>query len=147
MPTLTLDREKIILRRKALGLTQHELANRSGVSRAILSLIESGKRSQVEMETLSKLASGLQVDALQLLITPEIQSVETEEDRVVMSIRRLLEEYPHLKEGLADLADRRPRLILRALEMALEIQSAELAESGQEDIPAMPTIRSRRKVS
>ena len=128
MPSLIVDRDKVVARRKALGLTQKELADTAGISRAILSLIESGRRHQVELETLSRLAAGLQIAPLDLLVSTSVETVETDEDRIMARIRQMLAEYPHLKEGLAILADRRPRVIMRALEMAMEMQAEEIAD-------------------
>jgi transcriptional regulator with XRE-family HTH domain len=50
----------IIKRRKEIGLTQDELARRSGVDRAFISELERGKR-QPSFGTVSKLASGLNI--------------------------------------------------------------------------------------
>ncbi|WP_276676033.1 helix-turn-helix domain-containing protein [Selenomonas artemidis] len=48
-------------RRLALGITQAELANKSGVSRATVSDIENGKKVSIKTETLMRLAEALGV--------------------------------------------------------------------------------------
>ena len=52
--------------REEVGLTQGELAERAGVSRGTISLIEGGRISCVKTDTLVKLADALgkRVDAL-----------------------------------------------------------------------------------
>ena len=45
--------------REKRGLTQEELAEKSGVSRVTISLIESGKSDCVKTQTLAKLADAL----------------------------------------------------------------------------------------
>lgn len=46
-------------RRLALGITQAELANKSGISRATVSDIENGKKVSIKTETLMRLAEAL----------------------------------------------------------------------------------------
>lgn len=50
---------KIVEMRKKKGLTQDELAKRSGVSRAIVSGLESGRIRTTTTQTLLKLAKAL----------------------------------------------------------------------------------------
>lgn len=50
---------KIKEEREAQGLTQEELAAKSGVSRVTISLIESGKSTNVMISTLAKIATAL----------------------------------------------------------------------------------------
>lgn len=50
---------KISDRRKSMGLTQEELAERSGVSRAILSGLESGRIKVTTTQTLIRIAKAL----------------------------------------------------------------------------------------
>lgn len=45
--------------RKKHGMTQEELASKSGVSRVTISLIESGKSNSVKTWTIAKLADAL----------------------------------------------------------------------------------------
>jgi len=53
--------------REARGLSQRELARRSGVTQATLSLIERGRSKGVDFNTLEKLATALEVDAALLV--------------------------------------------------------------------------------
>ncbi len=57
---------KIKDRRKQLGLSQEELSRRSGVSRSIISALESGKERITTTKTLLRLADALEttVDVL-----------------------------------------------------------------------------------
>lgn len=45
--------------REKMGITQEELAEKSGVSRTTISLIESGRADCVKTQTLTKLADAL----------------------------------------------------------------------------------------
>ena len=45
--------------REKHGMTQEELASKSGVSRVSISLIETGKSSSVKTQTIAKLADAL----------------------------------------------------------------------------------------
>lgn len=45
--------------REKHGMTQEELASKSGVSRVSISLIETGKSDSVKTQTISKLADAL----------------------------------------------------------------------------------------
>lgn len=55
-------RFKIKEARMKAGMTQSELAEKSGVSRSIISDIETGKRDVTSTRTLSKIASALGVN-------------------------------------------------------------------------------------
>ena len=58
--------------RESRGLTQVELAERSGVGRPAISNIETGKTSAIDFEVLEKLATALGVNAAVLVEhTPE----------------------------------------------------------------------------
>lgn len=52
--------------REKNGITQEELAEKSGVSRATISLIESGRADCVKTDTLAKLADALEKKASDL---------------------------------------------------------------------------------
>lgn len=67
----TLDREKMRVRRKALGLTQTEAAKRAEMrsGTTLWSSIERGDTPNVTLETLAKIAKALECDAREL-ITP-----------------------------------------------------------------------------
>lgn len=56
-------------RMKAL-LTQKELAERSGVSRVTIALLESGKQTEVKSSTILKLADALGIEP-QILLCPK----------------------------------------------------------------------------
>jgi transcriptional regulator with XRE-family HTH domain len=64
--------DRIRARRQELGLSQEKLGLASGVHWTVVSQAERGKRS-VSIQTLLKLAVGLQMDAGELLrgLTPE----------------------------------------------------------------------------
>ena len=57
------------LRTKA-GLTQEQLAQKAGVSRVTIALLESGKTREVKSSTIIKLADALNID-IDTLLSPE----------------------------------------------------------------------------
>jgi transcriptional regulator with XRE-family HTH domain len=58
--------------RMAKGLTQVELAERSGLQQSLISYLEAGKAQGVKFDTLERLARALGVDAALLIeYTPE----------------------------------------------------------------------------
>jgi len=62
--------EKIIKKRKALGLTQNELAKRAGIAQSTLSNIEQGKQ-RPQFDTLSAICRVLGLSILELLTYEE----------------------------------------------------------------------------
>jgi transcriptional regulator with XRE-family HTH domain len=56
---MTLDTGTLKRLRTQAGLTQQELANRSGLSMAQIMALEQGKRANPRLDTLRKLAAGL----------------------------------------------------------------------------------------
>jgi transcriptional regulator with XRE-family HTH domain len=56
---MTLDAETMKRLRTQAGLTQQELASRSGLSMAQVMAMEQGKRNNPRLDTLRKLAAGL----------------------------------------------------------------------------------------
>jgi transcriptional regulator with XRE-family HTH domain len=68
-----LDCSKIKKLREALGLSQEEAATAAGLKagRTQWNDIESGRRSNVKLDTLGKLATALGVDPAELLKTPK----------------------------------------------------------------------------
>lgn len=50
---------KIRTLREEIGMSQEKLSEKSGVSRATVHMIETGKASDVKIETLSKIANAL----------------------------------------------------------------------------------------
>jgi transcriptional regulator with XRE-family HTH domain len=56
---MTLDPETLKRLRSAAGLTQQELAGRSGISIASLMAMEQGRSDNPRLDTLRKLAAGL----------------------------------------------------------------------------------------
>ncbi len=48
--------------RQAAGLTQEQLAQKSGVSRVTIAMLESGKQTVVKSSTIIKLADALKVE-------------------------------------------------------------------------------------
>lgn len=66
-----LDREKIRARRRELGLNQTDAAERAGVPGAqFWSDIENGRRANLTLETLLKIATALECDARDLITAP-----------------------------------------------------------------------------
>ena len=57
-------------RRKRLGLTQEQLAERAGVAVDTLCRLEQGRRTSARLCTLQKLACALEVDTAALLVVP-----------------------------------------------------------------------------
>ena len=60
--------EKIAELRRAKKLSQAELARRSGVSRTMVYMLESGRRQQTTLGTLRKLAAVLEVEVAELIV-------------------------------------------------------------------------------
>ncbi len=88
--------ERIMRRRKKLGLTQEELAERSGLTTQFVSYAESGKRAS-RPENLMRIASvlGVSVDYLltgdiidkdQLLLSEKLEKLSAEQVRIVESV-------------------------------------------------------------
>ncbi len=63
-------RYRISLYRMLYGLTQQELADRAGLSREFLSMIETGSRPPSRYTTLASIADGLGVDVTALTFLP-----------------------------------------------------------------------------
>ena len=63
--------EKLKRERRAGGLTQVELAGRSGVAQSTIAQIEGGVRENPHPRTLKKLAEALGLEARDLLPDPE----------------------------------------------------------------------------
>lgn len=59
------------LREKA-GLTQEELAEKSGVSRAIISFIETGKERQLNSGTMKRIAEALELTVPEIFYADEV---------------------------------------------------------------------------
>ena len=53
--------------RERAGMSQLELAERSGVARAYINMLESGKRENPGLETVQRLARGLGIDVVYLV--------------------------------------------------------------------------------
>ena len=71
--------EKLRKAREQAGLSQAELARRSGLSRAAISRYESGERSIVSYDTFHALAQALGVDTIELY-EDDVQIYETKEE-------------------------------------------------------------------
>jgi len=61
-------RYKIKEFRKELNMSQEELANKAGISRATLSKLESGRSVEVSTNTLSKIADALDKKANEIFL-------------------------------------------------------------------------------
>lgn len=88
--------ERIMRRRKKLGLTQEELAERSGLTTQFVSYAESGKRA-MRPENLMKIAAALGVstdylltgdiiDKDKLLLSEKLDKLTAAEVRIIESI-------------------------------------------------------------
>lgn len=91
----TIDRFRLIALREARGLTQGQLAVKSGVAQAHLSRLETGKRTNVKVSTLQKLASALGVQPEDLMV----------------KLRRL----PGTEKAPIDLANPRLQIVLQKI--------------------------------
>lgn len=58
--------------RRARGMTQEELSDRSGVSRVLISLLETDQERTTTTRTLFKLASALGVTVDEIFYTPTV---------------------------------------------------------------------------
>jgi transcriptional regulator with XRE-family HTH domain len=67
-----LDREKMKARRKALGFNQGEAADAAGFAGGVSqwSDIETGRKANVTLDTLARIATALQCDARDLITPP-----------------------------------------------------------------------------
>ncbi|HEX8555934.1 MAG TPA: helix-turn-helix transcriptional regulator [Sphingomonas sp.] len=71
-----LDREKIEVRRQALGLSQEEAANKAGLAgRQVWNNIVSGRKANVTMETLNKIANALDCHPRDLILADQPQAM------------------------------------------------------------------------
>jgi transcriptional regulator with XRE-family HTH domain len=83
--------------RSEQGLSQRELASRSGLSRSYVCDIERGRGVHPSVETLDKLAAALGLARVDLLkasgmIEPAMEERETDEERRMLSVFRDLSE-------------------------------------------------------
>ena len=99
---------RLVSERKKQGLSQEDLAVKSGVSQQAISMIESGKRSPTET-TMSMLANGLGCTVAFLLDESNEQenaaahmSSGKEEDEMLMLFRRLSPEKKEYLRGVLE---------------------------------------------
>jgi transcriptional regulator with XRE-family HTH domain len=83
--------ERLRVVRKRRGLTQRELANRSGVSYSLIGKIEEGERENTRLETLHKLAIVLRVPTSALAAGPDAAEPERTDVEEWAPVRRALE--------------------------------------------------------
>lgn len=70
--------------REVLGMTQEQLAQRSGLNQSLIAEIERGKRENLNLSTIKKLAEGLNCQSLvQLLPTKNISQILDEQSTFV----------------------------------------------------------------
>lgn len=86
-------------RRRAVGLTQDELAEKAGVSQALVSGIETGIRKWPSREIRQRLAAALGVSHLELLIG----AGELDPDEIADASARVNQETMELQALLAEL--------------------------------------------
>ena len=79
--------ENIKMFRKDAGLTQKELAKKTGLSFSMISKLESGEQTNPSLETIRRIADVLRVTPGELLNTP-------------LSIEEQIDEYIEYKRGL-----------------------------------------------
>ena len=66
--------------RLALGMTQQQLAERSGLAQSVIAGIEAGKRESMTLPTIQKLAGGLNCQfAPQLILTKDVETLREEQ--------------------------------------------------------------------
>ena len=70
----------IMERRKALGMSQEELAQKSGISRQTISAIESGKSENVLVGTLAAIATALGTTVDQFFLSEVSKRLDAEGD-------------------------------------------------------------------
>jgi transcriptional regulator with XRE-family HTH domain len=70
-----LDTTKMEARRKELGISQVEAASRAGLTaRQAWNNIETGKRVNITLETLTRIAEALECDPRELIKTPSVST-------------------------------------------------------------------------
>ncbi len=70
--------------RMALGMTQQQLASRSGLAQSMIAGIESGQRENLTLPTIYKLASGLNCQFVgQLVPVKDISQIRDEQSALV----------------------------------------------------------------
>jgi transcriptional regulator with XRE-family HTH domain len=72
--------ERVKRLRELAGLSQAELARRSGLNRAVISMLESGARTNVTIESARKLARGLGVTMDYLVGDSTLGDADAEEE-------------------------------------------------------------------
>ncbi|MBF6522771.1 helix-turn-helix domain-containing protein [Nocardia farcinica] len=77
--------------RKRRGLTQIELADRSGVSVATIRAVEQGAQERVRTETARRLAVALRVETSALIVTPDAEEPAATDVELWAEVRRALE--------------------------------------------------------
>ena len=70
---------KIKERREALGLSQHELAKKSGVSRGTIWALETNSNYTTTTKTLAKIAKALHTTIGDIFFTDSVQQLNTSE--------------------------------------------------------------------
>ncbi|WP_406234181.1 helix-turn-helix domain-containing protein [Nocardia sp. NBC_01009] len=76
--------------RKRRGLTQRELADRSGVSVQLIQLLEQGGQETTRTETARKLATALRVETSALIVKPDSAAPETTDVELWAEVRQAL---------------------------------------------------------
>lgn len=81
--------EKIKLVRKARGLTQETLSEKSGLSEKYISDTERGTRN-ISLESLEKIMKALEIEPHELFIFSDLESVSEDKNRMIEMIHSLL---------------------------------------------------------
>ena len=94
--------------RKSLNLTQQELAERTGVSRTVISQMENGVPINITVSRLKKLADALGVTIFELFPRPQTINGIPAPDNLPEGVRRISEEegYVHILRGLISYHER-----------------------------------------
>lgn len=95
VPVLRVNAERLKQARKALGITQPELATKSGLSQGFLSKLEAGK-ADISLEKIQTLATALGVSAKYLL--DEMEPIASESGDPLQWIRKSHDIPPGLRE-------------------------------------------------
>lgn len=92
---LVVDRHKLRRLRQTLNWTQQDLAEQSGIGRSTISKIERGHRRNLRTTTLRRLAGALGVAADDLLLSPPLPALPSEQSAersaLLNSLARVLE--------------------------------------------------------
>lgn len=104
-------------RMKNLGMTQHELARKSGVSQSYISKLARGESHRFSADVLHSIGKELQIDHLHLMNLAGIPVPKAPRDPSVEHVAQRLESLPELAhKGVIDVINAQIDLVVGALE-------------------------------